>query len=349
MESQRSRTPVLAKITAVELDDPSLRHLVSRAVTYAKETAAPRTIDGYRRDFERFESWAATTGKGLPTLPTNPEIVAVYLAALADGAVRVEWVGRGNVVRSSMTPKKYATIERAYNAICWTHRVRGYEWPHAHPLIVRVMRGIRRAIGVKPNRVAPLEIGALARCLAGKSADLAFVRDRALLSLGFFGGFRRSDIAGLVVGDIEFVPRGIVVHLRKSKTDQERAGEDTAIPFAKNKALCPVLLMKAWLKASKLAQGPLFRRIDKAGSMGPMALTPQAVSNIVKLRAEAAGLDPTTLSAHSLRAGLATSAACAGKTLENIMRQGRWKSAEVAASYIRPATLFDQNAADGLA
>ncbi len=346
--NQRSRTPVLAKITAAELDDPELRSLVAQAVVYAKDTSSPRTVKGYQKDFARFEAWAAATGKGLPTLPTKPEIVAVYLAALAKGTVRVEWVARGGELKSTSTPKKYATIERAYNAICWAHRIRGHEWPHAHPLIVRVMRGIRRSIGVKPKRVAPLEIESLRKCLAGKPVGLTGARDHALLSLGFFGAFRRSELAALEVGDVEFVPQGMKIHLRQSKTDQERAGEDVAIPFAKRASICPVRLLQAWLKASSITSGPLFRRLDKAANMGPNALTPQAISDIVKRYAELAGLDPASFSGHSLRAGLATSAACAGKTLQNIMRQGRWKSARVAETYIRPATLFHQNAADGL-
>ena len=339
--------PVLAKITLPALASVELTGLVERAVGYAKATNSARTLKTYARDFAKFEAWAKS--QRLPSLPTSPEIVAVYLAAMADGAVRVDWKARGGHSHTSTRPKKYATIQLAYSAIVATHVGAGHEWPHAHPLIVRVMRGIRRALGTTQTKVSALSVVDLHAMLVACSADLAGARNRALLSIGFFAALRRSELVALDVTDVREEPRGLVVRIRESKSDQTAIGEDIAFPPTKDKVVCPVRLFNAWLKASGLKAGPLFRRIDKAGHLGVHALAPQSVGLLVKQLAEEVGLDAETLSGHSLRAGFVTSAAASGKSLRNIMRQTRHKSERVALGYMRPATLFDDNAADGLA
>lgn len=346
-QRRSSAAPVLAKITLPALNSEELTGLVERAVTYAKSTNSARTLETYARDFARFVAWA--DGRSLPSMPTSPEIVAVYLAAMADGAVRVDWKARGGRPHTSTRPKKYATIQLAYNAIVATHLAAGHDWPHAHPLIVRVMRGIRRTLGTTQKKAAALSVDDLHAMLAACSSDLAGTRNRALLSIGFFAALRRSELVAIDISEVRVEPRGLIVRIRESKGDQTAIGEDIALPPAKDKTVCPVRLFKAWLKASGIKEGPLFRRIDKAGHLGVYALTPQTVGLLVKRLADEAGLDPETLSGHSLRAGFVTSAAASGKSLKNIMRQTRHKSERVAMGYMRPATLFTDNAADGLA
>ena len=262
--------------------------------------------------------------------------------------MRVDWTARGGKRRTRTSPKSYATIEIVYSAISHTQRTAGHEWPHAHPLIVRVMRGIRRALGTTQKRASALSVGDLHAMVAACSADLAGARNRALLALGFFAALRRSELVALEVADVREEPRGLVVRVRESKTDQTAVGQDIALPPAKDKTVCPVRLFRAWLAASEITAGPLFRRIDKGGNLGNRPLTPQSVGLLVKRLAEESGLDPETFSGHSLRAGFATSAAANGKSLHNIMRQTRHTSERVAMSYIRHATMFDDNAADGI-
>jgi integrase len=248
---------------------------------------------------------------------------------------------------------KVGTIEHAYIAIVHCQRAAGHEWPSAIPLIVKVLKGIRRRPGTRKRKMAPLEIGDLKKCLAvlreRRIDDLTVVRDRCILALGFFGGFRRAEIVGLHVEDIAFVPEGLVVTLRKSKTDQDKAGTEVALPACKDESCCPAALTRAYLKLSELKTGPLFRRIDsRSDCMGDRAVGSDLVAAIVKNTCERAGLDPVQFAAHSLRAGFATTAAKKGKSIDAIMRQGRWKDQRVAMGYIRPATLFDHNAAAGL-
>ncbi|MHB8387554.1 MAG: site-specific integrase [Acidiferrobacteraceae bacterium] len=325
----------------------SLEKLVGRAADYAKLKVSATTREGYARDFARFAAWAAD--KKLASLPTTPEIVAVYLAALADGEVAVRWTGRGGKQYESKVPKSYATLDRALAAIIFAQRDAGHDWPHAHPAIVRVMHGIAREVGTAQKKAAPLEVDDLRACLILCPSTIAGARDRALLALGFFGALRRSELVALTVRDIEFCPEGLVLKIRKSKTDQLRAGRDVPVPTMKHARVCPVRLLRAWMEAGEIAEGPLFRRIDRGGNVATEALSDQSVTLIIKRVARLAGLDPARFSGHSLRAGFVTSAAASGRSLHNIMRQTGHRNEHVAMTYIRPATVWDDNAADGLA
>jgi integrase len=181
--------------------------------------------------------------------------------------------------------------------------------------------------------------------MCGKLGDrLKDQRDRAILLVGFAGAFRRSELVSLEYDDIEFVAQGIVVTLRRSKTDQEGIGRKIAIPLARGIA-CPVAALKAWLEISGISSGPIFRPIDRHSRMQQNGLSGDAVAMVVKERASAVGLDATRYSGHSLRAGLATSAAAAGVSGWAIKRQTGHKSDSMLARYIRDGQLFRENAA----
>ncbi len=117
------------------------------------------------------------------------------------------------------------------------------------------------------------------------------LRDRALLLLGFAGAFRRSELVGLDVADVRFVRDGMLVSLRRSKTDQEGAGEQKAIAYGERPESCPVRALQAWLQAAAIASGPLFRRVTCWGRAGEQQLSAQVVALVVKQRALAASLD----------------------------------------------------------
>ena len=215
------------------------------------------------------------------------------------------------------------------------------------------MHGIKYRKGDTKKRMAPLEIADLRACLAKmrerRFEDLTIIRDRALLALGFFSAVRRAELVALNVEDLEFTKHGLVVTIRKSKTDQFAEGVTVGIKPQKDPNVCAVALVRRYLDVSELKSGPLFRRIDsRSDCMGDRALTRQVVAMVVKQYAERAGLDPTRFAGHSLRAGFVTSAAAKGVTLHNIMRQTRHKSERVAMTYIRPATVFNNNPTDGL-
>jgi len=338
-------------VTADLVARPTLEGLVASAAKYGKSTITDETRRQHEREFVKFARWCAEYS--LDSCPTTPETVMLYLAALADGNVRAEWVTRAGEKVVRQRPLKAGTIEGSYVRLVQSLRARGQDWPQAHPGIAKVMKGIRVKLGTKKRRAAPLEIGDLTRALASmrdrRFDDLVTCRDRSILALGFWGAFRRSEIVQLRVADLEFVERGMLVHVRRSKGDQVAAGEDVAIPYAKDPKVCAVLLTKEWIKRAELKDGPLYRRIDpRSDAIGEKHMWSDVVADLVKRVAEQTGLDPEKFSGHSLRAGFATSAAAAGKTLHNIMRQTRHKDQRVAMTYIRHGTLFKDNAADGI-
>jgi site-specific recombinase XerD len=314
---------------ALALPSPtSLSSLVDRAKEYAADARASSTQHAYAADFAAFETWCAV--QGLASMPATPAVVAVYLAKLADNG------------------RKVATIERALTGIVHAHRSRGFDWPRAHPAIANVMAGIRRRIGTAPSQKAPVVDELLGAMLATLNEDLRGLRDRALLTLGWSGAFRRSELVALTVDDVARSSEGLIVTLRRSKGDQEGRGAHKGIPYASRAALCPVRSLAGWLERASISEGPLFRYIDRHGHVHPEALHDRSVARIVQRTAQRAGIDPLTVGGHSLRAGFATTAAKRGKSLDAIMRQTLHKSERVARSYIRHAKLFDDNAATGL-
>lgn len=318
---------------ALVLDQPPqpLELLVERARAYATDSRAKRTREAYAADFAAFEAWCAKQEAPLSAMPATPATVAVYLAALADAG------------------RKPSTIERALTGIAHAHRTRGEAWQKGHPLVAEVMTGIRHAKGTAPAQKAALLDDELGKLLAVLGADLAGLRDRALLTVGFWGAYRRSELVSLRVEDIARAPRdGLLATLRRSKTDQAAEGRAKGIPYTKDPAFCPVRSLDAWLSAAAITSGPIFRAVGHGGRIAPRALCDRSVALIVKRTAERAGLDPKDLAGHSLRAGFATSAAIAGRSLEAIMRQTDHTCVRVARQYIRHADAFRGNAAIGM-
>jgi integrase len=231
--------------------------------------------------------------------------------------------------------RRPATINRAMTTIERAHRLTDQPSPLT-PKVRQVLKGIRRRVGSAQRRAKPLspkDIVAASRKLGHGRRDL---RARAMLLLGFAMGARRSELVALEVADLAFVPDGLRVTIRHSKTDQEGVGRVVHVPKSTDPIVCPVEATRAWLTASRLTSGRIFR------------VTPEAIRDLVKRAARLAGLDPSGYSAHSLRAGLVTAAVKAGKRQDKIMAQTGHRSATIMAGYIRDATLDEDNAAEGL-
>lgn len=328
-----------------------LASLVADVEAFAEAEIGQSTRATYKRCFARFERWARA--RGLPSLPTTPELVAVYLSALATGKAHVEWLSRGGRPMRFTARRKLATLRIAYASIAHAQREAGHDWPRGHPAIVKVMKGIARTFAadraMAPRKAQALELDMLRRALTNHRDDLLGLRDRAMVLLSWFGALRRSDGVPLDVEDVRFVTEGLVITIRRSKTDQTGAGAEVAVPFASDHRLCPVRALRAWLDAAGIATGPIFRGVTRHGRVSPTRLHLGSMTTIIKGIVEPAGIDPSRLSSHSLRSGFATSASARGKSLEDIMRQGRWKSANVARGYVRHGSLWVKNPAEGLA
>jgi integrase len=170
--------------------------------------------------------------------------------------------------------------------------------------------------------------------------DLKGKRDRAIVLLGFAAALRRSELAALTVEDLAFCREGLRLTIRRSKTDQDGNGAEIAVPFVANKTLCAVRAVRAWLDASAIASGPVFRTFSLQRRVSERSLEGQDVANLVQKLARNARLDGD-FGAHSLRAGFVTVAAQAKVSLDAIARTTRHKSLSVLMGYVRPAQAFD--------
>lgn len=297
---------------------------VEKARDYISNAKASNTKRAYAADWRNFTGWCRQ--HNLPALPANPDTICLYLTQQAS-TLRV------------------STIQRRLAAIGQAHQAAGHDSPASHILVRNLMAGIRREKGVMQRGKAPLFIDDLRKMVLSLSASIAGVRDRAILLIGFAGAFRRSELVSLDVEDVVIEKEGMVINLRRSKTDQEAQGMKKAIPFGINGATCPVLVFKEWLTVSGVANGAIFRGIDRHGTMTGKRLSGKAVALIVKRTAESVGIGPAQFSGHSLRAGLATQASINGASEFSIMSQTGHKSASMVRRYIRDGQLFRDNPA----
>ena len=243
--------------------------------------------------------------------------------------------------------RKVSTLSLALAAISQAHQMAGHESPRSSTAVREAFKGIRRTHGSAPDQKAPVLNAQLRTMMERMPATLLGARDRALLLVGFSGAFRRSELVALEVADLAFTSEGLTVTLRKSKTDQESQGRKIGLPYQSTSATCPVRATQTWLELAGISEGAVFRSVNRHGQLGAR-LGGQDVARVVKRVAEAAGFDPKPFAGHSLRAGLATSAAKAGKAAHSIMKQTGHRSIAMVQRYIRDAELYTDNAAAGL-
>jgi integrase len=303
------QTMLAVQLIAVS-EPPSVTRYLEAAVSDATRRA-------YRADLKDFLKWGGY-------VPCTPGTLVRYIADRA-------------AVHS------VATIQRRVVGISRAHTSQGFPDPAKTDDVRMVIRGVRRIHGRPQRQAAPLMREDLVPLLNTMSG-LKGMRDRALLILGFAAALRRSELVGLDVQHLSFVKEGMLVLLRRSKTDQEGEGRKIAVPYGRTSA-CPVKAVTAWLMASGIEDGPIFRSVSKAGRIAQERLSDQTVSLILKARVAELGLPQDAFSGHSLRAGLVTSAARAGVGLAKIQEQTGHRSYAMLAKYIRDANVFEDNAA----
>jgi site-specific recombinase XerD len=305
-----------------------LPHALSEiAHSYAAGAAAENTKRAYSGDWADFIAWCQRTGR--QSLPADPVTLAEYIADLAQ------------------RDYKPSTINRRCSAIARAHRLAEFPTPLVG-VAKETMAGIRRQLGVAPRQVAPVTVPELRIMCSSQPEDLRGLRDRAILLVGFAGALRRSELVGLDVVDVKSSNAGTVLTLRRSKTDQEGAGREVGIPYGSHRETCPVRSLQEWLEMADIDEGPIFRPINRHGTVGPGRLSDRSVALVVQRAAKRAGLDPTMFAGHSLRAGLATAAAAAGVSEHDISRTTGHRSVAVLRRYVRTATVFERNAASSV-
>ena len=279
-----------------------------------KNSKANNTLRAYQSDFKDFSEFCARNG--LSSIPTQPKIIALYITQLSKAC-------------------KFSTLKRRIASISVIHKLKGHYLDTKHPIIMENLNGIKRTLGSRQKAKKPILINDLKLIIKAIDEDKKWkIRNKALILIGFSGGFRRSELVNIDYEDIEFVSEGVKILIKRSKTDQSGEGIIKAIPYFDNQEFCPVLALKEYVKNKFVNNnsGKIFEISDKS------------VALIIKRFAEKAGLDASKYAGHSLRSGFATTAAEFGAEERNIMAMTGHKTTQMVRRYIQEANLFKNNA-----
>ena len=305
-----------------------IKALQEETLLNLQSSKANNTVRAYKSDFNDFGLFCAQNG--FKSLPSEPKIVSLYLTYL------------------SSKEAKMSTLKRRLVSIGVVHKLKGHYLDTKHPAIIENIMGIKRRKGSIQKSKKPILINSLKLIINviddQNKDEIKKFRDRSIILIGFSGGFRRNEIVSLNYEDLDFVPEGLKITLRRSKTDQFGEGMTKALPYFDSSRYCPVVSLKNWLEISKITSGPVFRRFVKGTKLSENRLTDQTVALMIKKYLNMAGIDSKNYSGHSLRSGFATSAAESGVEERNIMAMTGHKSTEMVRRYIKEANLFKNNA-----
>jgi site-specific recombinase XerD len=320
--------PLAVGSTEAEPSDTLIAALEA-AQRYVEMAISKTTSRAYSTDFAHFEAWCRA--ERLPSLPAKPSTVGLYLASMAESGYRI------------------STITRRLAAIAIMHRDRNLPSPASlrFPAVGNVIRGIQREKGVRPEQKRALSTEELRKMVTAMPATPLGLRNRALLLIGFAGGFRRSELARIDFADVEDTDDGLTILLRRSKTDQAGEGRKIGIAYGSDPKTCPVRNYRKWIAAAKITEGPVFCHFHNR-TMGTKAITDRVVALTIKKAAERVGIEAQSLAGHSLRSGLATTAARNGASEASIMKQTGHRSVIMVRRYIREGELFHDNASGKL-
>ncbi len=283
-----------------------------------KSSKANNTLRAYKADFRDFALFCQKNA--FSSMPTQPKIITLYLTHLSKSS-------------------KFSTLKRRLASISVIHKLNGHYLDTKHPIITENLLGIKRVKGTYQKAKKPILINDLKLIIKAIDEDKNLnnkLKNKALLLVGFSGGFRRSELVAIDIDDVEFVSEGVKIFVKRSKTDQSGEGMTKGIPYFTNSNYCPVISLKNWIKEAQIKSGKVFDMSDKN-----VALT-------IKKYAAIAGLDKNKYSGHSLRSGFATSTAELGAEERSIMAMTGHKSTQMVRRYIKEANLFKNNALNKL-
>ena len=280
-----------------------------------KSSKSLNTIRAYKSDFKDFSNFCKKNN--FKSLPADPKIVSFYITHL-----------------SSIS--KVSTLKRRLASISVVHKIKGFYIDIKHPLIIENFMGIQRKLGVFQKSKKPILINELKEIIKSiesiEKNEIKKIRNKALILVGFAGGFRRSELVNIKLDDLEFTKEGLKIFIQRSKTDQSGEGMTKAIPYFKDKNFCPVVSIKNWIEIIKSKTNSLIFDISD-----------KMVAVLIKKYLQKAGFDNTKYSGHSLRSGFATVAADHGADEKSIMNMTGHKSSTMVRRYIKEINLFKNN------
>ena len=292
-----------------------LKNLEIETLKNLKNSKSSNTLRAYSSDYRDFSAFC--TKNNFSALPTDPKVLALYLTHLSQTS-------------------KFSTLKRRIASISVVHKLKGHYIDTKHPLIIENLLGIKRKNGSHQKAKKPILINDLKEIIKvineDKIKEIRKIRDKALILVGFAGGFRRSELVDIEHSDVEFVREGVKIFVKRSKTDQSGEGMTKAIPSFTTTVYCPVIHLERWMMSKENKRGKVFPLSDKS------------VALIIKKYANLAGLDGEKYAGHSLRSGFATSTAESGAEERNIMAMTGHKTTQMVRRYIKEANLFKNNA-----
>ena len=309
-----------------------IKALQEETLNNLKRSKSNNTVRAYKSDFKDFGSFCAKNG--FKSLPTDPKIVSLYMTYL------------------STKDAKISTLRRRLVSIGVIHRLKGHYLDTKNPIIIENLMGIKRRKGSFQRGKKPILINQLRTIINvinnKKTEEIKRIRDKTIILVGFGGGFRRIELVSIDYEDLEFVPEGVKIIIKKSKTDQFGEGMVKGLPYFYNKTYCPVLHLRKWLEISNIKSGPIFRRFSKSFKLNENRLTDQSVALLLKSYLGAAGIENKNYSGHSLRSGFATASAESGADERSIMAMTGHKTTQMVRRYIKEANLFKNNALNNI-
>ena len=279
-----------------------------------RSSKASNTLRAYKADYKDFASFCFKNGFKL--MPSEPKIISLYLTYLSKSC-------------------KFSTLKRRLASISVIHRLSGHYIDVKHPMIAENLMGIKRTKGIYQKTKKPIlfnELKSIVDAIDKYDNEKNRLKNRALILIGFAGGFRRSELVAIDYEDVDFVSEGVKIFVKRSKTDQSGEGMTKGIPYFANQKICPVISLKNWIEKSGIRSGKIFDISDKS-----VALT-------IKKYTALSGLDSNKYSGHSLRSGFATSTAELGAEERSIMAMTGHKTTQMVRRYIQEANLFKNNA-----
>jgi site-specific recombinase XerD len=292
----------------------NVKSLESETLKNLRSSKASNTLRAYKSDYKDFTSFCLKNG--FKPMPSEPKIISLYLTYLSKSC-------------------KFSTLKRRLASISVIHRLSGRYIDTKHPMITENLMGIKRVKGSHQKAKKPIlidELKLIVNAIDKDKNEKNRFKNRALILVGFAGAFRRSELVAIVNEDVDFVPEGVKIFVKRSKTDQSGEGMTKGIPYFLNANYCPVISLKNWIEKSGIKSGKIFDMSDKS-----VALTIKKYTALV-------GLDSNKYSGHSLRSGFATSTAELGAEERSIMAMTGHKTTQMVRRYIQEANLFKNNA-----
>jgi len=279
-----------------------------------RNSKASNTLRAYKSDYKDFAGFCFMNA--FKPMPSEPKVLSLYLTHLSKSS-------------------KFSTLKRRLASISVIHKLSGHYIDTKHPIITENLMGIKRVKGSYQKSKKPLlirDLKLIVNVIDQNKNENNSLENRALILIGFAGGFRRSELVSIDYEDVEFVSEGVKIFVKRSKTDQSGEGMTKGIPYFSNPNYCPVISLKNWLDKSEIKSGKIFDMSDKS------------VALIIKKYSGLAGLDAKKYSGHSLRSGFATSTAELGAEERSIMAMTGHKTTQMVRRYIKEANLFKNNA-----